>query len=133
MDNSDKWASSQLVRDKFPEIAREMYGLQLHIDHIREFNDYFSQLTPSTNIRIHSLMTLNIIIYIIISIYCNTEGSGSNMSGVEYDCPDDLTAEPGYSQGDNVPHVIDAVYALELGDIKKKMTIRYFFLPSRYY
>ena len=48
---SDKWASSQLVRDKFPEIARVMYGFQLHGDHIREFNDYFSQLTPSTNIR----------------------------------------------------------------------------------
>ena len=48
-------------------------------------------------------MTLDIIIYII-----NYEGS---RSGVEYDCPNDLTAEPDYSQGDNVLHVIDAVYA----------------------
>ena len=106
---SDKWASSHLVRDKFPEIARGMYGFQLHVDHIREFNDYFAQLTPSTNIRnpFFNDSQYNGIYYYL---YCNIEGSESG-SGVEYDCPDDLTAEPGYSQGDNVPHVIDAVYA----------------------
>ena len=48
---SDKWATSQIIRDKFSEIAKGMYGFQLHIDHIKEFNHYFSQLTPSTNIR----------------------------------------------------------------------------------
>ena len=106
---SDKWASSQLVRDKFPEIARGMYGFQLHVDHIREFNDYFAQLTPSTNIRnpFFNDSQYNGIYYYL---YCNIEGSGSG-SGVEYYCPDDLTVEPGYSQGHNVPHVIDAVYA----------------------
>ena len=109
---SDKWASSQLVRDKFPEIAKGMYGFQLHIDHIKEFNDYFSQLTPSTNIRnpfFHNPQYNDIYYY----LYCNigyVSGSGS-VDGVEYDCPDDLTAEPGYSQGRNIPYVIDAVYA----------------------
>ena len=106
---SDKWASSQLVRDKFPEIARGMYGFQLHIDHIGEFNDYFSQLTPSTNIRnpFFNDSQYNGIYYYL---YCNIKGSESG-SGAEYDCPDDLTVEPGYSQEHNVPHVIDAVYA----------------------
>ena len=97
---SDKWASSQLVHDKFPEIARGMYGFQLHVDYIREFNDYFSQLTPSTNIRNPFFQE-----YIYYHIYCDF-GPGSGIY-----CPDDLTAEPGYSQGDMVPHVIDAVYA----------------------
>ena len=90
---------SHLVRDEFPEIARGMYGFQLHIDHIREFNDYFSQLTPSTNIRNPFFRE-----YIYHHIYCDfVPGSGIY-------CPDNLTAEPGYSQGDMVPHVIDAVY-----------------------
>ena len=96
---SDKWASSHLVRDKFPEIVKGMYGFQLHIDHIREFNDYFSQLTPSTNIRNPLFRD-----YIYRHIYCDF-GPGSGIY-----CPNDLTAEPDYSQGDNVPHVIDAVY-----------------------
>ena len=102
---SDKWASSHLVRDKFREIAKGMYGFQLHIDHISEFNDYFSQLNLSTNIR-NPFFHDPRYNYAYYHLYCNAEGSGSG-----YDCPDDLTAEPGYSQGDNVPHVIDAVYA----------------------
>ena len=106
---SDRWANSHTVRENFTENARGMYGFQLHIDHVKEFADYFSQLTPSTNIRnpfFHDPQ-YNEVYY---HIYCNNEGSGSG-SGIEYDCPDDLTAEPDYSQGDMVPHVIDAVYA----------------------
>ena len=100
---SDKWASSNLIRDKFSEIARGMYGFQLHVDHVKEFGDYFSQLTPSTNIRnpfFHDPQYNDI----YNQIYCNFEGPGIY-------CPDDLTAEPSYSQGDMVPLVIDAVYA----------------------
>ena len=48
---SNKWAYSDLIRDKFPEIASGMYGFQLHNDHVKDFDEYFSQLTPSTNIR----------------------------------------------------------------------------------
>ena len=96
----DKWANSHLVRDKFPDIAKGMYGFQLHIDHVKEFDDYFSQLTPSTNIR-NPFFRESIYYY----IYCDL-GPGSGIY-----CPDDLTAEPDYSQGDRVPFVIDAVYA----------------------
>ena len=110
---SDRWANSHLVLENFTEIARGMYAFQRHIDHIKEFDNYFSQLTLSTNIRnpfFHDPQYNGIYYH----LYCNKEGSGSGSesgSGVEYDCPDDLTAEPGYSQGDNVSHVIDAVYA----------------------
>ena len=112
---SDRWANLHLVLKNFTEIARGMYAFQPHVDHIKEFDEYFSQLTPSTNIRnpfFHNPLYNDIYYH----LYCNMEGyvsgSGSGSgSGVEYDCPDDLTAEPGYSQRDNVPHVIDAVYA----------------------
>ena len=112
---SDRWANSHLVLENFTEIARGMYAFQSHVDHVKEFDDYFSQLTPSTNIRnpfFHDPQYNDIYYH----LYCNIEGyvsgSGSGSgSGVEYDCPDDLTAEPGYSQGHNVSHVIDAVYA----------------------
>ena len=39
-------------------------------------------------------------------------GSGSgHRYEYRYECPDDLTKDPSYSQGDLVPYVIDAVYA----------------------
>ena len=37
------WANSDLIRDKFPEIASGMYGFQLHNDHVKDFDEYFSQ------------------------------------------------------------------------------------------
>ena len=48
---SDKWANSHLVHEKYPEVAKQTFGFQLHTKHVKEFADYFSQLTPSTNIR----------------------------------------------------------------------------------
>ena len=108
---SDRWANLHLVLENFTEIAKGMYAFQPHINCVKEFDDYFSQLIPSTNVRnpfFHDPQ-YNEIYY---HLYCNTEGSGNGSgSGVEYDCPDDLTVKPGYSQGYNVPHVIDAVYA----------------------
>ena len=95
---SDKWASSSLVRDQFPEIAQGMIGFQLHTEHIDEFANYFSQLTHITNV-IDAFFEDSI--YYVI--YCNFEGSG-------VDCPDDLTDVPSYSQADMVTFVIDAVY-----------------------
>ena len=98
---SDTWASSSFIPYIFPEIANGTFGFKLHTEHVEEFTDYFSQLTPSTNIR-NPFFRENIYYH----IYCNFEGPGSGIY-----CPDDLTAEPGYSQGDMVPLVIDAVYA----------------------
>ena len=95
---SDRWASAASVRDRFPEIARGMFGFQLHTDHVEEFADYFSQLTPNTNIR-DPFFRMSIYYY----LFCDFEGSG-------IDCPEDLTEDPSYSQGDVVPFVIDAVY-----------------------
>ena len=39
---SNKWANSDLIRDKFPEIASGMYGFQPHNDHVKDFDEYFS-------------------------------------------------------------------------------------------
>ena len=100
---SDRWANSDLIRDKFPEIASGMYGFQLHNDHVKEFDEYFSQLAPCTNIR-NPFFQDNI----YNRIYCKYHDEG-HASG--YECPDDVTAEPGYTQGEMVPFVIDAVYA----------------------
>ena len=96
---SDRWASAASVRDRFPEIAKGMFGFQLHTEHVEEFADYFSQLTPSTNIRDWFFHT-----GIYSYLFCEFEGSA-------IDCPEDLTEHPSYSQGDVVPFVIDAVYA----------------------
>ena len=91
---SDRWASAASVRDRFPEIAKGMFGFQLHTDYVEEFDDYLSQLNPITNIRDPFFRT-----DVYFHLYCN------NVS-----CPEDLTEHPDYSQGDVVPFVIDAVY-----------------------
>ena len=115
---SDGWAGSDLA-DKFPNITRGMYGFQLHIDHVKEFDNYFSQLTLRTNIRnpyFHDL-SYN---HVYHKIFCirsrhvveyDASGSENTVTFDKYDCPNDLTAEPGYTQGKMVPFVIDAVYA----------------------
>ena len=96
---SSRWAISDLVRYSFPEIARQTFGfLPQHTKQIQEFDDYFSQLTDITNIRDPFFQ-----MYIFYDIYCNNEGSA-------FDCPDDLTDDPSYSQKEFVPFVIDAVY-----------------------
>ena len=98
---NNAWANSALVHDNFPEIANGTFGFKLHTEHVEEFADYFSQLTPNTNIRDPFFRD-----YIYHEIYCDYDYYGSG-----YYCPDDLTAEPDYSQGDMVPLVIDVVYA----------------------
>ena len=42
---------SQIVHNEFPNITKGIYIFQPHVDLVKEFDDYFSQLTPSTNIR----------------------------------------------------------------------------------
>ena len=51
--SSDKWSSLQIQKthNKFPEIIKGIFSFQLYTDHVKEFDDYFSQLTSSTNIR----------------------------------------------------------------------------------
>ena len=90
---SDKWANSCSVHEKYPEVAKQTFGFQLHTKHVEEFADYLSQLTPSTNIRDPFFPEY-------YEIYCDRT-----------DCPDGLVNHPYYTQGHNVPHVIDAVYA----------------------
>ena len=125
----NKWDSSQMqtIHYKFPEVIKGIYNFQIHTDHIKEFDDYFSQLTPSTNIRnpFYSDTERNEIYYHHYCTQSEASGSGyeSSDSGNEgsgsgyaepvsiYDCPDDVTAEFDYTQGQMVPFVIDAVYA----------------------
>ena len=133
---SDKWTNSYFIKESFPEIARGTIGfLPQHTKYVEEFNDYFSQLTPDTNNRDPFFNE-----FIFKIIFCDRvhyrvgpglesgsglefglgSGSGSGLGfGSEsghrheyrYECPDDLTKDPNYSQGDLVPYVIDAVYA----------------------
>ena len=96
---SERWANSPLVRDKFPEIANRTFGfLSQRIKRVKEFADYFSQLAPLENIRDPFFGEF-------YEAFCQTDGSGT-------DCPNDLTNESSYSQGDVVPFVVDAVYAI---------------------
>ena len=91
---SDAWANSAKVRDRFSETARGTFGFQPHTEHVEEFTDYFSQLTPSTNIRDPFFPEY-------YASYCNENGT---------DCPNGVTSNPSYSQGNIVPLIIDAVY-----------------------
>ena len=92
---SDKWANSHSVYEKFPEVAKRTFGFQLRTKHVKEFDDYFSQLSPSTNIRDPFFPEY-------YESYCGENGT---------DCPDGLTNHPYYTQGSDVSHVIDGVYA----------------------
>ena len=91
---SDRWANSHLVHKKFPEIAKRTFDFQLHTKHVKEFADYFSQLTSSTNVRDPFFPEY-------YKLFCN-DGT---------DCPNGVTSNSSYTQGDIVPFVIDAVYA----------------------
>ena len=92
---SDAWANSAKVRDGFLEIAKGTFGFQPHTEHVKEFADYFSQLTPSTNIRDPFFAEY-------YEFFCNENGTG---------CPNgNVTSHPSYSQGNIVPLIIDAVY-----------------------
>ena len=109
--------SSQIVHDEFPNQKKGIYIFQPHVDHVKEFDEYFSRLTASTNIRnpyFHN-STYNRIYYnIFCSLYVveyEISGSENAISYDTYECPNNLTAEPDYAQGEMVPFVIDAAYA----------------------
>ena len=91
---SDAWANSVSVREDFPEIAQGTFGFQPHTEHVKEFAEYFSQLTPTTNIRDPFFPEY-------YEAFCGTDGSA---------CPNGLTENPSYSQGNIIPLIIDAVY-----------------------
>ena len=91
---SDAWANSNSVRDNFPEIARGMFGFEPHAEHVKEFTDYFSLLTPSTNIRDPFFPEY-------YAAYC-----GDNKTN----CTNGVTDSSSYTQGNIVPLIIDAVY-----------------------
>ena len=96
---NSRCARSSSVHDSFPEMARQFFGfLPRHTEFVKEFYDYFSQLTSSMNIR-NPFFQDNI----FYQTYCKFEGS-------TFDCPDYLTDDPSYSQNEFVPFVIDAVY-----------------------
>ena len=91
---SDAWANSNTVRDNFPEIARGTFGFEPHAQHVNEFADYFSQLTPSTNIRDPFFPEY-------YEAFCNVNTTN---------CTKGVTDSPSYTQGNIVPLVIEAVY-----------------------
>ena len=92
---SDAWAGSNVIRDNFLDIANGTFGFQAHTEEVKEFDDYFSQLTPSTNMRDPFFREYH-------EFFCNENGT---------DCPNgNVTSHPSYSQGNVVPLIIDAVY-----------------------
>ena len=92
---TDAWANSGVVRDNFLDMAKGTFGFQPHTEHVKEFADYFSQLTPSTNFRNPFFPEYH-------EFLCYENGTN---------CPDgDVTSHPSYSQGNIVPLIIDAVY-----------------------
>ena len=91
---SDRWAVSRSIRSYFPEIVNGAFGFLLHTEYVKEFADYFSQLTPDTNIRDPFFHEYH-------ELYCNPNGTY---------CPYGLINHPYYSQGSTVPLIIDAVY-----------------------
>ena len=91
---SDAWANSNAVRDNFPEIARGTFGFEPHAQHVNEFADYFSQLTPSMNIRDPFFPEY-------YAAFCSEDTTN---------CTKGVTDSPSYTQGNIVPLVIDAVY-----------------------
>ena len=91
---SDGWAVSRIVRDYFPETANGTFGFQLYTEYIKEYADYFSQLTPDTNIRDPLFQEYH-------EFYCNAN---------ETYCTNGLINHPYYSQGSTIPLIIDAVY-----------------------
>ena len=130
---SDRWASSNLVRVSFPEIARRTFGfLPRHTEYVKEFDNYFSQLNNFTNIRDPFFQERIFYYKYCIPVYSYNESEFESETGSEtgsgngsgngsdyaytyahegsYDCPHDLTDDPNYSQNKFVPFVIDAVY-----------------------
>ena len=91
---SDAWANSNLVRDNFPEIARGTFGFEPHAQHVEEFADYFSLLTPSTNIRDPFFPEY-------YAAFCGASKTN---------CTNGVTESSSYTQGNIVPLIIDAVY-----------------------
>ena len=91
---SDAWANSNLVRDNFPEIARGTFGFEPHAEHVKEFADYFSLLTPSTNIRDPFFPEY-------YAAFCGASKTN---------CTNGVTESSSYTQGNIVPLIIDAVY-----------------------
>ena len=91
---SDAWANSNAVRDNFPEIARGTFGFEPHAQHVDEFADYFSQLTPDMNIRDPFFPEY-------YAVFCSDNTTN---------CTKGVTDSPSYTQGNVIPLIIDAVY-----------------------
>ena len=100
---SNEWKRSQIAHyNEFLNVTIGIYSFQLQIEHVKEFDDYFSQLTPITNKRNPYFN-----FYWKYVIEYEEPGSGCTFTS-RYDC---LKNKTGYSQVKTVPFVIDAVYA----------------------
>ena len=82
---------SQMVHDEFNK--GNIYIFQPYVDLVKEFDDYFSQLTPNTNIRNLYYYNLFYKIYCRCAVECEESGSETTLTS-KYDCPNDVTAVP---------------------------------------
>ena len=90
---SDAWARSSVIQEQYSSTVAGYIGFLPFTEEDLGFRDYYSTLTPATNVRNRAIFTE----------YYNSVCSSCN------DGP--ITSLPGYTQGTFIPLVIDAVYA----------------------
>ncbi len=100
---SDAWARSNTVVSQFSETAAGLYGIVPLTKHVKQFNEYFSQLTIDSNAR-NPWFTE----YYAAFADCDILNS-SVLNACSHN--QSVTDLPQYQQGNVVPLVIDAVYA----------------------
>ena len=103
---SDAWARSIDLVHKFNETASGLFGVAPHSDHYQEFQDYFSQLTIDSNIRNNWFPEF-------FSAFANCSLEANDSDGC--DTTKNVTSFSRYQQGNFIPLVIDAVYAMAHG------------------
>ena len=90
---SDAWAESSVIQEKYSSTVAGYIGFLPFTKKDVGFRDYYSTLTPATNVRNRAIFTE----------YYNSVCSSCNGGPI--------TSLPGYTQGTFIPLVIDAVYA----------------------
>ena len=103
---SDAWARSIDLVHRFNETASGLFGVAPHSDHYQEFQDYISQLTIDSNIRNNWFPEF-------FSAFANCSLEANDSDGC--DTTRNVTSFSRYQQGNFIPLVIDAVYAMAHG------------------
>ena len=99
---SDAWARSGNVVKMFNESLAGLFGIAPQTEFQSGFQEYFSQLTPETNLR-------NPWFNEFYEAVFQCGGNGTNQCKPPYKS---ITEHQGYKQGNFIPLVVDAVYSV---------------------